>query len=201
VENNNETSFIRRAEVKKYRNTPKETLELDRHWHLATNDHEIALTELEYSILHSYESFCRWMKECVVAASGVNMSSNDCAILNVIAMRDRAKGITEIARLLNRDDNTNIQYTIRKLTKDKLVEKTSTDNRRKGVRYRATAAGYEVVERFVALRKGLLIEMTKAIRDMDGQLTSGSKILDIMTGMYEQAARVAATHRPTFDEE
>ncbi|NOZ43516.1 MAG: winged helix DNA-binding protein [Alphaproteobacteria bacterium] len=176
-------------------------LELDRHWHLATDDHEIALTELEYSILHSYESFCRWMKECVIAASGVNMSANDCAILNVIAMRDRAKGITEIARLLNRDDNTNIQYTIRKLTKDHLVEKTSTDNRRKGVRYRATATGYEVVKRFVALRKGLLIDMTKAIRAMDEQLTCGSKILDIMTGMYEQAARVAATHRPTFDEE
>ncbi|PCI46078.1 MAG: hypothetical protein COB49_09215 [Alphaproteobacteria bacterium] len=176
-------------------------LELDRHWHLATNDHEIALTELEYSLFRSYESFSRWMKECTVAASGFSMSANDCAILNLIAMRNRPKGITEIARLLNRDDNTNIQYTIRKLTSDKLVEKTSTDNRRKGVRYRTTAAGNKVVARFVALRKGLLIEMTEAIRAMDDQLTNGSKILDIMTGMYEQAARVAATHRPTFDEE
>lgn len=187
--------------INKKNSTIKGTLELDRHWHLATNDHEIALTELEYSLFRSYESFSRWMKECVVAASGFNMSANDCAILNIIAMRDRPKGITEIARLLNRDDNTNIQYTIRKLTSDKLVEKTSTDNRRKGVRYRVTRSGSEVVERFVALRKGLLIEMTKAIRAMDEQLAGGSKILDLMTGMYEQAARVAATHRPTFDEE
>lgn len=179
----------------------KGTLDLDRRWHLATNTHEIALTELEYSLFRSYESFSRWMKECTVAASGINMSANDCAILNVIAMRDRPKGITEIARLLNRDDNTNIQYTIRKLIQDKLVEKTSTDNRRKGVRYRPTSLGHKVIERFVALRKGLLIEVTEAIRDMDDQLTNGSKILDIMTGMYEQAARVAATHRPTFDEE
>jgi len=177
------------------------TLDLDRHWHLATNKHEIALTEMEYSLFRSYESFTRWMKECTVAASGVNMSASDCAILNVIAMRERPKGITEIARLLNRDDNTNIQYTIRKLTQDKLVEKTSTDNRRKGVRYRTTEAGNVVVDRFVALRKGLLIEMTEAIRDMDEQLAGGSKILDLMTGMYEQAARIAATHRPTFDEE
>jgi len=129
------------------------------------------------------------------------MSAHDCAILNIIAMRDRPKGITEIARLLNRDDNTNIQYTIRKLTSDKLVEKTTNDKRRKGVRYRTTPAGNQVVERFVALRKGLLIEVTKAIRNMDEQLANGSKILDLMTGMYEQAARVAATHRPTFDEE
>lgn len=189
------------AKMNKKSTTVKGAMELDRHWHLATNDHEIALTELEYSLFRSYESFSRWMKECVVAASGFNMSANDCAILNLIAMRDRPKGITEIARLLNRDDNTNIQYTIRKLTSDKLVEKTSTDNRRKGVRYRVTPAGNEVVARFVALRKGLLIEMTKAIRAMDDQLAGGSKILDIMTGMYEQAARVAATHRPTFDEE
>ncbi|PCJ30562.1 MAG: hypothetical protein COA93_12140 [Alphaproteobacteria bacterium] len=179
----------------------KATLELDRHWHLATNDHEISLTELEYSLLRSYESFSRWMKECMVAASGFNMSASDCAILNLIAMRGRPKGITEIARLLNRDDNTNIQYSIRKLTQDKLVEKTSTDNRRKGVRYRVTPSGNEVVERFVGLRKGLLIEMTEAIRAMDEQLTGGSKILDIMTGMYDQGARIAATHRPSFDEE
>ena len=179
----------------------KGTLDLDRRWHLATNEHEIALTELEYSLFRSYESFSRWMKECTVAASGVNMSANDCAILNIIAMRERPKGITEIARLLNRNDTTNIQYTIRKLIQDKLVEKTSTDNRRKGVRYRTTADGTEVVKRFVALRKGLLIEVTEAIRNMDEQLANGSKVLDIMTGMYEQAARVAATHRPTFDEE
>ncbi len=179
----------------------KATLELDRHWHLATNDHEISLTELEYSLLRSYESFSRWMKECMVAASGFNMSASDCAILNLIAMRGRPKGITEIARLLNRDDNTNIQYSIRKLTQDKLVEKTSTDNRRKGVRYRATPSGNEVVERFVALRRGLLIEMTETIRAMDEQLAGGSKILDIMTGMYDQGARIAATHRPSFDEE
>ena len=176
-------------------------IELDRHWHLATNDHEIAVTELEYSLFRSFESFSRWMKECIVAASGFNLSSSDCAILNLIALRDRPKGISEIARLLNRDDNTNIQYSIRKLTTHKLVEKTSTDNRRKGVRYRTTNEGNKVVKRFVDLRRGLLIEMTEAIQDMNVQLAHGSKILDLMTGIYEQSARVAATYRPSFDED
>ncbi|PHZ85974.1 winged helix DNA-binding protein [Paremcibacter congregatus] len=174
---------------------------LDRHWHLATNDHEVALTELEYSLFRSYESFSRWMKECTVAASGINMSASDCAVLNIIAMRDRPKGITEIARLLNRDDTTNIQYTIRKLTQEKLVEKTTTDKRRKGVRYRPTPDGHTLISRFVSLRKGLLVDMTEAIRNIDQQLTQGSKILDLMTGMYEQAARIAATHRPSFKED
>jgi len=187
--------------VSKKDNISMGTLELDRHWHLATNEHEIALTELEHSLFRSYESFTRWTRGCVVAASGFNMSTHDCAILNIIAMRDRPKSTTEITRLLNRDDNTNIQYSIRKLTDDKLVEKTSTDHRRKGVRYRTTTAGNRVVKRYVSLRKELLIELTKTIRAIDGQLAGGSKILDLMAGMYDQAARVAAIQSPTFDEE
>ena len=35
----------------------------DRHWHLATTDHEIALTELEFSLFRSFEAFHRWQAE------------------------------------------------------------------------------------------------------------------------------------------
>lgn len=178
-----------------------ETIELDRHWHLSTNEHEIALTEVEFSLFRTYESFFKWMRECTIAATGVNLGASDCVTLNIIAMRGRPKGMTEIARLLNRDDTNNIQYSIGKLIQDDLVEKTSTDNRRKGVRYRATTRGKNVLKRFVALRKGLLIESTKAIKGMDDQLANCGKTLDLLAGMYEQAALVAATHRPAFDEE
>tara|TARA_R110002072_G_scaffold21412_4_gene76042 strand:+ start:695 stop:1276 length:582 start_codon:yes stop_codon:yes gene_type:complete len=187
--------------VSKKDNMSMKTLELDHHWHLATNEHEIAITELEHSLIRSYEGFTRWTRECVVASSGFNMSTHECAILNIIAMHDRPKSTTEITRLLNRDDKSNIQYSIGKLTSYKLVEKTSTDHRRKGVRYRTTIAGNRVVKRYVSLRKELLIELTETIRSMDGQLAAGSKILDLMSGMYDQAARIAAIHRTTFEKE
>ncbi|MFC7047588.1 winged helix DNA-binding protein [Emcibacter nanhaiensis] len=175
---------------------------LDRRWHLATTPREIALTELEYSLFRSFEAFSKWQVEGMAVASGRNLSASDGAILNVIAMRDRPKGITEIGRLLNRDDVTNVQYTIRKLIQEGLIEKTTKDNRRKGVNYTTTPKGLEVIQRYVALRKSLLIKLTEPIQGMNAHLENGSHILDLMTGIYEQAARVAATHRnPVEDEE
>lgn len=175
--------------------------ELDRTWHLATTAHEIAVTELEYSLFRSYEAFSRWQIEGMIAASGKNLSPSEGTILNVIAMRNRPKGITEIGRLLNRDDMTNIQYTIRKLTKEKFIEKTTKDNRRKGVSYRVTTKGSTVIDRYVALRRTLLIKLTESIGGMNEQMENGSHILDLMTGIYEQAARVCATHRNPIDDD
>ena len=175
---------------------------LVRRWHLATTPREVAVTEMEYSLFRTFEAFSKWQVEGMAVASGKNLSAGDGAILNVIAMRDRPKGITEIGRLLNRDDVTNIQYTIRKLTQEGLIEKTTKDNRRKGVNYTTTPKGLEVIQRYVALRKSLLIKLTEPIQGMNAHLENGSHILDLMTGIYEQAARVAATHRnPVEDEE
>ncbi|WP_138379028.1 winged helix DNA-binding protein [Luteithermobacter gelatinilyticus] len=174
---------------------------LDRRWHLATTPREVAVTELEYSLFRSFEAFCKWQVEGMAVASGKNLSASDGAILNVIAMRDRPKGITEIGRLLNRDDMTNIQYTIRKLTQEGLIEKTTKDKRRKGVSYRATEKGLQVIQRYVSLRKRLLIKLTETIRGMNELLENGSHILDLMTGIYEQAARVAAAHRNPVDDD
>ncbi|WP_417320675.1 winged helix DNA-binding protein [Emcibacter sp.] len=174
---------------------------LDRRWHLATTPREVAVTELEYSLFRTFEAFSKWQVEGMAVAAGKNLSASDGAILNVIAMRDRPKGITEIGRLLNRDDVTNIQYTIRKLTQEGLIEKTTKDNRRKGVNYTTTKKGLEVIQRYVALRKSLLIKLTEPIRGMNAHLENGSHILDLMTGIYEQAARVAATHRNPVEDE
>lgn len=174
--------------------------EFDRRWHLATTPREVAITELEYSLFRVYEAFSRWQIEGMAVAARKNLSANDGATLNVIAMRDRPKSITEIGRLLNRDDITNIQYTIRKLTQEGLIEKTTKDNRRKGVTYRITEKGSNVIKRYVALRKKLFIGLTETVRGMNEQLENGSHILDLMTGIYEQAARVAATHRTPVED-
>ncbi len=174
---------------------------LDRRWHLAASSREVSLTELEFSLFRSFEAFSKWQVEGMAVAAGKNLSAGDCGILNVIAMRERPKSITEIGRLLNRDDITNIQYTIRKLTQVGLIEKTSKDGRRKGVSYRTTDRGMQVIHRYVSLRKMLLVKQTETIRGMSELMDNGSHILDLMTGIYEQAARVAATHRNPVDED
>lgn len=168
---------------------------LDRRWHLATDAHEVAVTELEYSLIRTSEAFRRWQSECLAAVTGLDMSGADNEILHIICMKDRPKGVKEIARLMNRDDLPNIQYSIRKLQKADMIRKTSDKNRRKGVTYAATPHGKEVSEQFAQVRRSLLMGFTRNVPDMEGQLEEAARTLDLMAGIYEQAARTAATHR------
>lgn len=173
---------------------------LDRRWHLARDAHEIAVTEMEYSLFRAYEAFSRWQAECLAAVSGNNLSGNDTAILHVIRMKDRPKSIIEIGRLLNRDDIANIQYSIRKLTQAGLITKSGTASRRKGVRYQVTDEGIAVTQEYAKLRANLLMGLTNGVANMEAELNHGRRVLDLMTGIYEQAARVAVTHRAPFEE-
>lgn len=174
--------------------TPQNWEGLDRRWHLATDDHEISVTELEYSLMRAWEAFCRWQSEGLAAVTGMDMSGGDNAILHVIRLRERAKGLKEIARLVNRDDIPNIQYSLRKLQKAGLIE-MSTGGKRKGATYQVTDKGRRVTEDFASLRRKLLIGFTRAVTNAEAELTHASLALDLMTGIYEQAARIAATHR------
>ncbi len=169
---------------------------LDRHWHLATTEHEIAVAEFEYSVMRAFEGFGRWQAECLAAVTGLGMSGADNAILHIIRMKDRPKGAKEIARLMNRDDLPNVQYSIRKLLKAGLISKRGGDSHRQGVTYQVTARGREVTEKYARIRRTLLIEFTRAAGGLDTALAEAARTLELMAGIYEQAARIAATHRP-----
>jgi len=178
----------------------KDIENLDKHWHLAKTDHEIAVTELEYAQIRVSEALARWESECLAAVLGKVLSGHDVALLHVIRMKDRAKGVTEIARLLNRDDIANIQYSIRKLSNLGLVQKSGRDGR-KTVRYCTTEKGMKASEDYAKLRRHLLFSLTRAMGNWEEKLTEAAKVLDLMTGIYDQAARVAATHRRSEDGE
>ena len=169
--------------------------DFDRCWHLARDEHEIAVAEFEYSLIRTLEAFGRWQSECLAAVTGLTMGGNDNAILHVIRMKDRPKGIKEIARLMNRDDFPNLQYSIRKLQQVALIEKTGSSGKRKGVTYRVTEKGRIVTDKYADLRSKLLMHFTHSVGNLEKDLENTSLILDLMAGIYEQAARIAATHR------
>lgn len=168
---------------------------LDRRWHLATEEHEIAVTELEYALMRAAEAFTRWQSEALASITGLPVSGSDNAILHIIRMKDRPKSIRDIARLMNRDDIANIQYTIRKLTKAGLIEKDNSDDKRNTVSYSITQRGREVTDDFTALRRDLLLSVTRSVDGLDNRLNDASRTLDLLSGIHEQAARIAATHR------
>ncbi len=174
--------------------------ELDRRWHLARDNREITVAEYEYALMRSYEAFVRWQSECLAAITGLAVNGTDNAILHVIRMNDRAKGVKEIGRLTNRDDISNIQYSIKKLLKAGLIRKIGSDNRRLGVSYQVTETGYDVTEKFADLRGKLLIELVDEVKGVDENLESATRMAELMTGVYEQAALIAATYRQKHDD-
>ena len=167
---------------------------LDKHWHLAKNDYEIELSELEFSLLRVSSAFERWRADCMACCFDQAFSGADTAVLNVIRMHDRPKSISDIGRQLNRDDQSNLQYGIRKLVKAGVIEKASTGDSKKGVTYMVTKLGREATDKYAQFRRELLITLTQSITT-DQSLTQVGRVLNLMAGMYDQAACVAAAHR------
>lgn len=173
---------------------------LDRRWHLASDDHEIMVAELEYALIRTWEAFGRWQSECLAAVTGLDVSGSDNAMLHIIRLKDRPKGIKEIARLMNRDDLPNIQYSLRKLQQAKLIERVGGDSKRKGATYRVSEKGRIITDQYAQLRGKLLIGFTRSVTNLERDLDNASITLDLMAGIYEQAARIAATHRTKMPE-
>lgn len=167
---------------------------LDKHWHLATDESEVGLTELEFSIIRVSAAFERWQSDCLACCHGQVFSGSDTAVLHVIRMHDRPKSISEIGRLLKRDDQSNLQYGIRKLFKAGLIEKSKDSGSKKGVTYQVSELGRAVTDKYAEFRNELLVSLTRSVTEgMD--LESIAKVLNLMSGLYDQASCVAATHR------
>lgn len=165
---------------------------LDRHWHLAHTPHEVNVTELEFALMRVQEAFSRWQSECLAAAGGLSASGSENALLHVIRLHERAKPLKELARLTNRDDIPNLQYALRKLVKLGLIEQIGG---RSNAVYAVTDRGREVTDRYAQLRAQLLIEFTEAVSGFDDRLRQSTQTLNLLSGIYEQAARVVATHQ------
>jgi len=114
--------------------------------------------------------------------------------LNVIRMHERPKSISDIGRQLNRDDLSNLQYGIRKLVKAGVIEKASNSDSKKGVTYVVTELGRQATDKYAQFRRELLITLTQSI-STEHSLSEFGRVLNLMAGMYDQAACIAAAHR------
>lgn len=166
---------------------------LDRGWHLARTPLEIAVTEVEYALMRSYEAFGRWQAECLATVVDFSASGPENALLHIIRMNDRPKSVRDLALMSNREDIPNIQYSLRKLLKGGFVKRTGSG--RAGVTYEVTPLGRRVTERYADIRAVLLIGAVERVPDFAGRLEEAARTLELMTGIYEEAARAAATHR------
>jgi predicted MarR family transcription regulator len=102
--------------------------------------------------------------------------------------------MSEIGQLLNRVDVPNLQYATRKLVRAGLIE-TEGNSSRKETRYRAAATGYAITEAYATLRGETLPPMLEAVEGWAAKSETASVHLDLISGLYAQAAQVAITKR------
>jgi predicted MarR family transcription regulator len=166
---------------------------IDRSWHLARTPSELDVADLEYALMRCYEAFARWQAECLASVGDFTHSGQENALLHIIRMNDRPKSIHDLAHMANRHDIPNIQYSLRKLVAAGLVSRSGAG--RSGVTYAVTELGRAVTERYAEVRAEILVAPVGAVPELGKRLEAASRTLELMTGIYEQAARTAATHR------
>lgn len=166
---------------------------LDYQWHLAKTPAEVEATELEFALMRAFEGFGRWQSECLAGVCDLAATGPENALLHIIRMNDRPKSMKDLARLTNRDDIPNIQYSLRKLIGADLVQRKGAG--RSGVTYQVTAEGRRVTDDYGALRRRLLLVEIAALPGFSARLAEASRTLNMLSGIYEEVARVAATHR------
>lgn len=171
------------------------TKTFDRSWHLAQTQAEVDLTEIEFAIMRAYESFGRWQAECLANVSDFSATGPENALLHIIRMNDRPKTMKDLAHLTNRTDIPNLQYSLRKLIKGGMVIREGSG--RTGVTYSVTPIGRKVTDDYAEVRKILLVASVRSSPELPEKLADATRALDVLTGLYEQVARDAATHRRT----
>ena len=101
----------------------------------------------------------------------------------------KPRSVSELSRFSNRDDISNIQYSLRKLAAAKLIEKVPGSTNR-DTRYRPTQAGRDLTTVLVDSRRELLIAPSANVPNIETQLKSASVALALLTGMYDHTSRV-----------
>ena len=169
-----------------------------RAWHLARTPHEAATTEFEWSLLRFQQAWERWVMQLANVVGMGDLSYTEAVVLHVIRMQDRPKTAAHISRQLNRDDIPNIQYCLRKLEKMKLCRKVR-QNTPKTFAYEVTDAGRQLTDRYADLRRIVLTEQTKIIGQVDVKLQEAAKLINLLTGLYDQAGQISATYGSLHD--
>jgi predicted MarR family transcription regulator len=110
----------------------------------------------------------------------------------VVRMHNRPKNSATIARMINRDDIPNIQYSLRKLESANLIQK-SKEKPGKIFSYSVTGLGRKVTDEYSNIRSDLLMKAIGTISNIDERLEEMTQLMGVMTGIYEEMARSSST--------
>ncbi|RVW07880.1 transcriptional regulator [Prescottella agglutinans] len=167
-----------------------ESLAPGRHWHLAENSYEEALTAFEFAVLQVEGGFQRFATQAIRVAADLDLAFNEVVALHVVRMQERSKDTATIAQLTNRDDLPNLQYNLRKLVSMGLLERTKSGT---SSVFTVTAKGREITDRYAQLRRQTLVSNLEELSDITTKMHHAVRSMQVLTGLYEAASRELAT--------
>lgn len=149
-----------------------------------------ALSEFEYGLVIAGNAFQRWVARCMRAAGDRRLTALDTLVLVTVDLRARDKKLADICFVLNVEDSHIVSYALRKLTGFGLVTSARQGKERL---YATTAAGHALCERYRAIRHDCLVDAVGHLGAGGRELGEVAPLLRALSGLYDQAARRAAT--------
>ena len=148
------------------------------------------LSELEFGLIVAHNAFSRWAVRCMAAAGMPDLAITDVLVLHHVRHRDRPKKLSDVCFTLNYEDTHVVNYALKKLLGLGLL---SSSRQGKEVFYETTEAGRALVDRYRDVRGACLLSALAGDLDEPGTLADTAQLLRTLSGLYDQAARAAAS--------
>ena len=149
-----------------------------------------ALSELEFSLTLMVTAYHRWMVRCMAASGMPQLSPMEVLVLHTVRHRDRPKRFMDVVMVLDVEETHVVTYAVRKLERLSLIE-TRRIGKEKVIEI--TSSGVELCTRYATLREDLLLGMVGASEANEEEFSDAARLLRTLAGIYNQAARAAAT--------
>jgi predicted MarR family transcription regulator len=157
--------------------------------HLGETELELALFELQHSVICYTEAFYRYVEMQLKRVTGdARLTGQDCVILQSVRLGDRPKSIPEMQHFTNRTDIANIQYSVKKLMKAGLVEKANRNHGR-GTTYRLTAEGNRATDAYVKARREFIATLQPESAGLIKDMQAAARLIQMLTGAYDHVTR------------
>ncbi len=157
--------------------------------HLASGQ-TTELSEFEFGLNMAINAYHRWIVRCMAAAGQDGLGALDVLVLHLVNHREREKRLSDLCFLLNMEDSHVVNYSLKKLTK---LEMISANRRGKETFYATTEAGLAACQRYRDVRESCLIASHAALGQDNQDIGEAARLLRALSGLYDQAARAAAT--------
>ncbi len=148
------------------------------------------MSEFEFGLIVAGNAFHRWVVHCMSAAGLKDLTPLDVVVLHHVSHRARDKRLADICFLMNVEDTHVVNYSLKKLQGLGVVASHKSG---KEVTYAATPAGLAHVQRYREIRESCLIDALNVDDALNRDIGELARLLRVLSGMYDQAARAAAS--------